>query len=74
MASKTTRVVAGVYEINGSLDRDGRPYRAERANPFDFGGNPNAVRWNVTDSRGRVVSRHATKGDAVASVDVEAGK
>lgn len=56
---RTTRVVAGVYEINGTADRDGKPYRAERSGSV----------WLVTNSRGGRVSLHATLADAVGSVE-----
>lgn len=65
--TKTTKIARGVYAINGSHDKDGKPYRVEYVGT---GGNGHG--WQVTDSRGRDVSWHETKSDAVASVEVTA--
>jgi hypothetical protein len=66
-APTTTRITAGVYEINGTSDADGKPYRVEYVGTGGHGHG-----WQVVDSRGRDVSWHEHKSDAVASM-VEVG-
>src|SRR4051794_27749402 len=68
----TTRIVAGVYEVNGSADADGKPYRIVREGDTMPGDVMGGIGWIVRDSRGRVVSSHFTRRDAVASVEADA--
>lgn len=65
---KTERLDTGVYLINGTSDADGNRYQvAQRTYGAGTG------EWIVFDSRGRVVSTHPTKADAIGSM-VEKGE
>ena len=59
--SATQKLAPGIYLITGSRDADGQEYSAFR----HIDGY-----WAVADSRGREVSRHASKWDAIRSVEV----
>lgn len=60
--NRATKVLPGIYLINGSADANGLEYSVARI----------MGEWVVQDSRGREVSRHLTKADAVGSVEVTA--
>lgn len=60
----TQRLAPGLYLIQGSADGDGQEYHLYRNCDHPD------MNWVVADSRGRFVSRHFTKGDAVQSVEV----
>lgn len=60
--SATQKLEPGFYLITGSRDADGKEYSAIRRNGY----------WIVVDSRGREVSRHFSKQDAIQSVEVTA--
>lgn len=57
-----TQLAIGLYLIPGSSDGDGNPYTVFRLLGSES--------WVVQDSRGRVVSKHFTRHDAVKSVEV----
>lgn len=70
---KTRRIESGWYEIVGSKDGYGQPYRVDHVDWRNLLSAPLSSSrryWAVRDSRGREVSQHFTKRDAVASVEV----
>lgn len=70
-APRTRKIHSGLYEVIGSRDSDGKPYRVDHVDwrPY-IGSLASRPYWAVQDSRRREVSRHFTMRDALLSVPV----